>query len=388
MAHYHKLGKIPQKRHIVFRQENGELYQEHVMGSRGFTGPASILYHQSRPTAVLSTKVFCECILEEDPNPALRMRHFQLHETPTVECAVLDRTPILFNNDTVLSIVKPSKSSTIYYRNAQADEVVFVTEGEGVLESTFGELPYKAGDYLVIPTGILHRFRLESDSTCFFVIEGRGEIRPPRKYLSSVGQFLEHSPYCERDLRIPESLPLHDEKGEFRQLIKQNGRLNEVVLDHHPFDVIGWDGYYYPWALSIHDFEPIVGSIHQPPPVHQTFQADGFVVCSFVPRLFDFHPEAIPAPYNHSNVNSDEVLYYANDEFMSRKGIAYGSLTLHPDGIPHGPQPGKAEASIGKKRTEELAVMIDTFRPLKIAKAILSVEEESYGRSWLEGTSR
>jgi homogentisate 1,2-dioxygenase len=398
MPIYHRLGRIPRKRHTVFRQEHGQLYSEHLMGSLGFSGPASLLYHIHRPTSVMKSRVLSRVHLEADPDVALRMRHFHLEELPLSEDAFLGRTPVLFNADVVMSIVTAVSGAKsrdavsqpdAFYRNAQADEIVYVSDGQGVLESEFGELPYRRGDYLVIPRGILHRYRSQVEAGQpwrLLIVEGRGHVTPPKRYCNDRGQFVEHSPYCERDIRRPESLATHDEEGEFRLIVKQNDVLTEVVLDHHPLDVVGWDGYYYPWALSIHDFEPITGRLHQPPPVHQTFQGDGFVLCSFVPRLFDYHPEAVPAPYNHSNVFSDEVIYYANDEFMSRKGIRYGSLTLHPGGLPHGPHPGKAEASIGKKETKELAVMLDTFRPLKVAKQVLGVEDPEYGRSWLEGS--
>jgi homogentisate 1,2-dioxygenase len=247
-----------------------------------------------------------------------------------------------------------------------------------------GELIYRQGDYVVIPHGILHRFRPSETPSYFLVLESRGQIAPPKRYRNEFGQLLEQSPYCERDIRVPQDLPVHDEPGEFRVVVKRENVLTEVTLDHHPLDVVGWDGFYYPWALSIHDFEPITGSLHQPPPVHQTFESDGFVVCSFVPRLFDYHPEAVPAPYNHSNVMSEEVIFYANDEFMSRKGIRYGSLTLHPMGLPHGPHPGRAEASIGKQRTDELAVMLDTFRPLHVSREAVALEDPDYSRSWLD----
>jgi homogentisate 1,2-dioxygenase len=383
MPFYHQLGTLPRKRHTVFRQENGELYREHVVGSQGFSGPESILYHVHPPTRVLRTATVHSAAIEADSNETLRMRHFRLKELPEASSATLDRTALLFNADVALSMVRPTKIDEFFYRNAEADEIVFVAEGEGVLESQMGELPYRQGDYVVIPCGILHRFRL-AGRTRLLVIESAGLVRTPKRYRNEFGQLQEHSPYCERDIRRPETLPVVDQSGEFRLLVKRHGVLTEVVLDHHPLDVVGWDGYYYPWALSIHDFEPITGSLHQPPPVHQTFQGDGFVVCSFVPRLFDYHPQAVPAPYAHSNVNSDEVLFYANDEFMSRKGIGYGSLTLHPGGLPHGPHPGRAEASIGKERTNELAVMLDTFRPLKVARDVLDLEDPGYERSWLE----
>jgi homogentisate 1,2-dioxygenase len=383
MPFYHRLGELPPKRHTAFRQADGSLYHEHVMGSRGFSGIASILYHRRRPTGVLSTRLLRECAPVADPDPTLRMRHFRLAELPPARSPTLDRTPILFNSDVALSIVRPTATDEFHYRNAQADELVFVGEGAGVLESQMGELPYRPGDYVLVQRGIAHRFRLGSEHSLLLIVEGTGSIRTPNRYRNEHGQLLEHSPYCERDIRVPQSLPVHDETGEFRVVVKREDRLTEVLLDHHPCDAVGWDGYYYPWALSIHDFEPITGSLHQPPPVHQTFQGDGFVVCSFVPRMFDYHPDAVPAPYNHSNVDSDEILFYANDQFASRTGIGYGSLTLHPGGLPHGPQPGRAEASIGKTRTEELAVMLDTFRPTRVAREVLGVEDVTYGRSWL-----
>jgi homogentisate 1,2-dioxygenase len=383
MPLYHQLGQLPRKRHTVFRQPSGSLYHEHLMGSRGFSGPATLLYHLRPPTSVLSSRLLKKLEWQGDSDPTLRMRHFRLTRLPTVQSWTQDRTPVLYNRDVALSMVQPTGRDDVFYRNAEGDEIVFVSEGKGVLESHMGELPYRSGDYLVIPRGILHRYRSESEKTQLLVIESAGAIRPPSRYCNERGQFLEHSPYCERDIRRPESLPIHDEKGEFRLVVKQYNVLTEVLVDHHPWDVIGWDGYYYPWALSIHDFEPIVGSLHQPPPVHQTFQSDNFVVCSFVPRLFDFHPDAVPSPYNHSNVASDEVLYYANNEFMSRKGIEYGSLTLHPGGLPHGPQPGRMEESIGKKRTDELAVMLDTFHPLHVSRQALEIEDPEYARSWI-----
>lgn len=385
MPAYHRLGQLPKKRHTVFRQLDGGLYHEHLMGSRGFSGPASLLYHQRPPTSILSTRFVQTLEWHRDEDATLRMRHFHLHRLPAAASATLDRVPLLFNGDVALLFAQPTASDQFLYRNADADELVYVAEGTGVLESQMGELAYRAGDYVVIPRGIIHRWSLGQAAHRLLVVESAGPIRPPARYLNDQGQFLEHSPYCDRDIRRPEKLTPRDETGEFRIVVKRQHALSDVRLDHHPFDVVGWDGYYYPWALSIHDFEPIVGSLHQPPPVHQTFQGDGFVVCSFVPRLFDFHPDAVPVPYNHSNVNSDEVIYYANSEFMSRKGIEYGSLTLHPSGLPHGPHPGRVEESLGKKRTDELAVMLDTFKPLHVGKPALPVEDAEYGRSWLPG---
>ncbi len=384
MTYYHRLGEIPRKRHTIFRQQGGELYSEHLMSNLGFSGTQSLLYHANRPTTLKSEKMVREIALTPDPDPALRMRHFQLAEVAAKPSPTLDRMPILYNHDAVISFVLASEDDEFFYRNGQADEIVYISDGGGVLESEFGELTFRRGDYIVIPRGILHRYKTVEQPLRLLVVESTSHVRPPKRYCNERGQFLEHSPYCERDIRPPEQLPAYSESGEFHLIVKQRNVLTEFVLDHHPLDVIGWDGCFYPWALSIHDFEPITGSLHQPPPVHQTFQSDGFVLCSFVPRMFDYHPEAIPAPYAHSNVMSDEVLYYANDEFMSRKGISYGSFTLHPAGIPHGPHPGKTEASIGQTRTEELAVMVDSFRPFFVAADVLGVEDKSYPRSWLD----
>ena len=385
MPYYHTLGKIPRKRHTQFRRESGELYPEHLMGALGFSGPASLLYHLTEPTRVLSTAKLADARVEGDADQTLRMRHFQLGDVKAAKSPSLDRTPVLFNADATISIVRPTTTDEFHYRNAQADEVVYISDGAGTLESEFGSFPYRSGDYVVIPRGILHRFRLAEGVTRMLVIETPSHIRFPSRYLTQEGQLMEHAPYCERDIRPPEKLETQEELGEFRIVVKQQDMLNDIVLDHHPLNVVGWDGCYYPWAMSIHDFEPITGSLHQPPPVHQTFQADQFVICSFTPRLFDYHPDAVAVPYNHSNVMSDEVLYYANDEFMSRKGITHGSLTLHPGGIPHGPHPGKVEASLKLKETKELAVMLDTFRPLKVASDVKGVEDPDYGRSWVDG---
>jgi len=384
MPMYHSLGKVPHKRHTVFSKPDGGIYYEHLMGNLGFSGLSSLLYTSRRPTQVKSTRRMIGLDWESDPDRTLRNRHFFAHRLETESSPVLGRLPLLYNTDVAMSLARPTADDEFFFRNAQGDEIVFVTEGGGVLESQFGELPFRAGDYVVIPRGILYRFRLGEGPHVHFVIESAGHVRTPKRYRNEHGQLLEHSPFCERDVRKPETLPFRDEEGEFRIVVKKESALNEVIVDHHPWNTVGWDGYYYPWALNIEDFEPIVGRVHQPPPVHQTFEGDGYVVCSFVPRLYDFHPEAIPAPYIHSNVMSDEVLYYATSDFMSRKGIEYGSITLHPDGLPHGPHPGKAEESIGKKATNELAVMVDTFRPLRVSKAILAVEDPDYGTSWLE----
>jgi homogentisate 1,2-dioxygenase len=387
MPFYHTLGRIPHKRHTVFRRNNGEaaIHYEHLMGNLGFTGLQSLLYTLRRPTSILGSELVRRLEWSPDPDPTLRMRHLRTHRLPSAgPSAAVDRTPLLFNADIALSLARPQGTDEAFYRNAQGDEIVFVTRGAGTLESQFGELPFRQGDYVVVPRGIIHRWRLDPGEQIHFVVESRGYVHTPRRYRNEHGQLLEHSPYCERDIRPPAQLTVYDEIGEFPILVKKQNALHRVVLDHHPFDAVGWDGCYYPWALNIDDFEPIVGRLHQPPPVHQTFAGDGWVLCSFVPRLFDFHPEAVPAPYNHSNVMSDEVLYYANEEFMSRRGIELGSITLHPDGLPHGPQPGKTEASIGKKETRELAVMIDTFTPLMVARQALACEDPDYPGSWIE----
>jgi homogentisate 1,2-dioxygenase len=385
MPTYHTLGSIPRKRHIAFRRPDGGLYAEQLVGNEGFTGPSALLYHIHPPTTVLSVRRLREQALLADPDRTLRHRHFRTGGIPEGGSPTLDRTPLLFNADIAMLFARPTVNDTHFYRNAQADEVVYVSQGSGVLETQFGDLPYREGDYLLIHRGILHRYAMAKEAHRLLIFESRGYVRTPKRYRNEYGQIVEGAPYSERDFRRPMELVTHDERGEFPVVIKQYDGLNEYVLDHHPCDVVGWDGMFYPWAFNIADFEPIVGKVHQPPPVHQTFQGDGFVICSFCPRPYDFHPEAVPAPYNHSNVDSDEVLYYASSEFMSRKGIEYGSITHHPDGIPHGPHPGRAEASIGAKETNELAVMMDSFRPLAIAQQALPVEDPKYFRSWVEG---
>lgn len=384
MPIYHRMGAVPRKRHTAMRKDDGSLYYEELMGNKGFTGPSSLVYHLYRPTQIRSVRLVKELRWQAEADATLRHRHFRVHNLPACASPVCDRAPVLFNADVAISYVQPAKEDDFFYRNAQGDEVVFVAEGQGVLESQFGELAFRQGDYLVIPRGIVHRYRFSAGLQRFLAIESGSYVRTPQRYRNEHGQLTENSPYSERDIRRPEKLNTRDEKGEFPILVKKNNSLIEMVLDHHPFDVAGWDGYYYPWAFNIEDFEPRVGRVHLPPPVHQTFEGDAFVICSFCPRPYDFDPNAVPAPYNHSNVMSDEVIYYANSEFMSRTGIERGSMTLHPDGLPHGPQPGRAEASIGQKQTNELAVMVDTFRPLLVSEQAASVEDPGYYRSWLE----
>ena len=388
MPFYVKRGKIPPKRHTAFRKDDGGIYSEHLMGNLGFTGLQSLLYTVRRPTSVKNIEVAWQSPRVADPEPSIRMRHLRSHRLEmSGGSPVKDRKLVMFNKDIAVSLCRPTGADDYFYRNGQADELIYITRGGGILESQFGPIEYRQGDYLVIPRGILHRLAPASGDQIYLIMESRGHIRTPGRYRNAHGQLLEHSPYCERDIRVPAEIDAIDKTGDFETITRMGEVCHRVVLDHHPFDTVGWDGCYYPWAFNIHDFEPLVGRLHMPPPIHQTFEGDGFVICSFVPRLYDFHPEAIPAPYNHSNVMTDEVLYYCKDEFMSRKGIELGSLTLHPDGLPHGPQPGRAEDSIGMDKTDELAVMIDTFVPLSIAGDALPCEDSDYGKSWLEGDS-
>jgi homogentisate 1,2-dioxygenase len=388
MPFYHTLGLIPRKRHIVFRKPDGGLYAEELMGHEGFTGTSALLYHTHPPTTIKSVKRVAETKYEADPDQTLRHRHFLTSRIKRGGSPTLNRTPLLFNPEVAMLYAEPDREDEHFYRNGQADELVYVSKGRGTLQTVFGELPFREGDYLVIHRGILHRYRFDQagDPPRLLIIESRGHIRWPKRYRNEFGQLIEGAPYSERDIRRPANLVTIDQKGDFPLLVKQYDGITEQMLDHHPFDVIGWDGYFYPWAFNIMDFEPIVGRVHQPPPAHQTFQGDGFVVCSFCPRPYDFDPEAVPAPYNHSNVDSDEVLYYASSEFMSRKGIEFGSITHHPDGLPHGPHPGRTEASIGATHTNELAVMMDTFRPLKVARQALPIEDPNYFRSWSDAS--
>jgi homogentisate 1,2-dioxygenase len=385
MSYYYRLGDIPHKRHTQFRGPEGELRHEEVMGIHGFAGIQSILYHLHPPTRVREVGLCAQAEIElEAPGP-LRHRHLRSAPIEPHGDAVGGRVPLMTNSDVTLSIARPIEAMTYWYRFAHGDEVLFVHDGRGTLETQFGALHYRPGDYLVIPTGVLWRLEPAAGSEQrLLVIEANGHIEPPRRYLNRHGQFVESSPYCERDIRPPDELHTYDERGDFEVRVKARGRITRYTFDHHPLDVVGWDGHLFPYAFNIEDFEPITGRVHQPPPVHQTFDGPGFVVCSFVPRLFDYHPDAIPAPYNHSNVDSDEVLYYVEGDFMSRKGIDRASLTVHPNGIPHGPHPGTYEGSIGKQRTEELAVMVDTFRPLTLTSAALELEDPDYAYSWLE----
>jgi homogentisate 1,2-dioxygenase len=384
MTYYLKLGHIPHKRHTQFRQPNGSLYHEEVMGVHGFSGIQSILYHLHPPTRVRGVEMLCKVEIPYEEAGALHHRLFLTADVTSGGDAIEARIPMMGNGDVVLSIARPTKAMDYWYKHGQGDDVLFIHDGTGVLETQFGNLHYRPGDYLVIPVGVIWRLIPdEGVEQRMLVVEAFGHIRPPKRYVNDFGQFLENSPYCERDIRPPDNLITHEEKGEFEVHVKTRGAITRFVYEHHPLDVIGWDGHLWPYAFNIEDFEPITGRVHQPPPVHQTFDGPGFVLCSFVPRKFDYHPLAIPAPYNHSNVDSDEVLYYVEGDFMSRKGIKRASFTMHPNGIPHGPHPGTYEGSIGKERTDELAVMVDTFRPLHVTRHAVQTEDKNYVFSWM-----
>jgi len=355
------------------------------MGMEGFSGIASILYKHRLPTSTIRMEeVQTQPLPEETSSDHLECQHFKTAQLPLDESLIHSRVPLLKNEQ--VSICVSTLAPDLIFRNASHHELYFIEEGRGILESEFGSLPFVPGDYVSIPKGITYQWKFESLAR-YLLIQSREPMVFPERYLNSMGQFLEHSPICERDIKVPEALVTHREEGAFKVLIHRNGSYFEQVLDHHPFDTVGWDGYLYPFGISIHDFEPIVGRIHLPPPIHQIFQSRHFVVCNFVPRLYDFHPEAIPAPYFHSNNDTDEVLYYVEGNFMSRRGIEKGSITLHPMGLPHGPQPGKTEESIGKKETNELAVMIDTFQPLLVTSKAKDVAQIDYAESWLEEQS-
>ena len=385
MPFYHQLGKFPQKRHVVFKKDNGELYYEQLFGTEGFSGMSSLLYHNHRPTIVKEikeTKDVSPKIAIEKNMKAMALNGFKV---PPTDDFLDSRIPVLVNNDLHIVLAAPKKSMKDYfYKKADADEMIFVHEGEGVLRTLLGNIPFGYGDYLIIPRGMIYAIDFKTENNRLFIVESFSPILTPKRYRNGFGQMLEHSPFCERDIRRPQELESHDEIGEFSVMIKKQDMLHHYVYGSHPFDVVGWDGYNYPYAFNIKNFEPITGRIHQPPPVHQTFQAHNFVVCSFAPRLYDYHPQAIPAPYNHSNIDSDEVLYYVDGDFMSRNHIERGMITLHPGGIPHGPHPGAAERSIGQEKTEELAVMVDPFRPLKVTEQAIQLQDGDYYRSWME----
>lgn len=385
MPIYHHLGNIPQKRHTIFKSPQGNHYYEQLFGTEGFNSFSSLLYHTHRPTQIkeiiksydVSPKVAIEKNIK-----SLLLKGFDIKPADDF----LDsRKTVLFNSDCHIGLAAPKQSMTSYfYKNADADEMLFIHKGKGTLRTFMGNIPFEYGDYLVIPRGMIYQIQFDTTDNRIFYVETPHPLYTPKRYKNSSGQHLEHSPFCERDFKLPGNLETYDEKGDFLIKVKKEGMMHEIVYATHPFDVVGWDGYSFPWAFSIHNFEPITGRVHQPPPVHQTFETPAFVVCSFVPRLYDYHPLAIPAPYNHSNIDSDEVLYYVDGDFMSRNNIEQGHITLHPKGIPHGPAPGAMERSIGQTVTQELAVMVDTFKPLKVTEEAMGIDDGKYYKSWVE----
>ena len=385
MPIYHQLGKIPAKRHVVFKSDAGNYYYEQLFGTEGFHGHSSLLYHIHRPTQVkeiLQSKNIAPKIAVEKNIKSLLLEGFKIKaEDDFLE----SRKALMLNSDCVIGLAAPRKSLTNYfYKNADADELIFIHKGSGTLRTFMGNIPFKYGDYLIIPRGMIYQIEFDSSDNRLLYLESYSPIYTPKRYKNASGQLLEHAPFCERDFKLPTQLETHDEKGDFLIKIKKQNTLHDFVYATHPFDVVGYDGYNFPYGFSIHNFEPITGRVHQPPPVHQTFETNALVVCSFVPRLYDYHPQAIPAPYNHSNIDSDEMLYYVDGDFMSRNNIEQGHITLHPKGIPHGPAPGAMERSIGQKDTHELAVMIDTFKPLMLTDEAMKIDDGKYYKNWCE----
>ena len=385
MPYYHSLGSIPHKRHTQFRKPDGSLYSEQLFSTEGFSNDYATLYHLHPPTKILQVGEPVSVAPQIAEEKMLKHRSLEGFKVPPVADYLESRKPVLVNKDCQIVLAAPQQSLTDYFfKNADADELIFIHEGSGKILTQYGELAFTYGDYLLIPRGCLYQMHFNDAANRLFIVESFSPIRFPKRYLSKYGQLLENSPYCERDIRPPQDLQPVDRQGDFVIKTKKQHMLYDLHYAHHPFDVVGWDGCCYPYAFSIHDFEPITGRVHQPPPVHQTFEANNFVVCSFVPRKYDYHPLSIPAPYNHSNIDSDEVLYYVDGDFMSRKHVTRGMITLHPAGIPHGPHPGMAEKSIGKTETGELAVMVDTFHPLQLTTTALEIENPGYVTSWLE----
>lgn len=385
MPHYHTLGQIPHKRHTQFRKPDGGLYSEQLFSTEGFSNDYSLLYHCHPPTQIIKTEPQIDVSPEVAEEKMLKHRSLEGFKVKPTDDYLESRVPVLVNQDCHIVLAAPRKSTTNYFfKNTDADELIFVHEGSGKVCTPYGQLPFSYGDYIVLPRGTIYQIHFDTPDNRLFIVESFSPLRYPKRYLSKYGQLMEHSPYCERDIRPPQDLQTFDQSGDFLIRAKKQGMLYGLHYGTHPFDVIGWDGCCYPYIFSIHDFEPITGRVHMPPPIHQTFEAEAFVVCSFVPRMYDYHPQSIPAPYNHSNIDSDELLYYVEGEFMSRKHVTKGMITLHPAGIPHGPHPGAVEKSIGAKETKELAVMVDTFRPLKLTKQALAIENQDYVMSWAE----
>ncbi len=385
MAYYTSRGKTPAKRHTQFRSPSGKLYSEELVSTEGFSSDYSLLYHIHPPTQILDTDTPEALNIQIPEEKMLKHRSLEGFKLPPADDYLDSRKPVLVNRDVHITLASPKQSLTKYFfKNADADELIFVHEGNGHVRTVYGVLNFSYGDYIHIPRGTIYQIHFETNQNRLLIIESFSPIRYPKKYISRYGQLLEHSPYCERDMRVPEFAEAVDEAGDFLVRIKKQGVLYGIHYGHHPFDVVGWDGCCYPYIFSIHNFEPITGRVHQPPPVHVTFEGNNFVVCSFVPRLFDYHPLAIPVPYNHSNIDSDEVLYYVDGDFMSRKQVTRGMITLHPAGIPHGPHPGTVEKNLGARETKELAVMVDTFHPLSLTDTAVELENTGYTKSWNE----
>jgi homogentisate 1,2-dioxygenase len=382
--HYYSMGQVPPKRHTQFRKPDGSLYHEELFSTEGFSDLHSLLYHVNAPTQIVQVGEPYSVAPKVVVDKQLKHRSLRGFNVEPQDDYLKSRQPVLVNDDCKIILSAPRKSMTDYFfKNADADEVIFIHKGTGRLKTMYGTLDFEYGDYVVIPRGTTYQLEFDGEDNRLFIVESASPVTTPNRYRNDYGQLMEHAPFCERDIRKPGQLETHDEQGKFLFYIKKQDQMYPYYYLNHPFDLVGWDGYVYPYAFSIHNFEPITGRVHQPPPVHQTFAARNFVICSFVPRLYDYHPLAIPAPYNHSNIDSDEVLYYVDGDFMSRKHVEKGMITLHPGGIPHGPHPGTVEKSIGKTGTEELAVMVDTFRPLQLTEQALAVEDKGYYQSWL-----
>jgi len=383
MPFYNCQGDIPSKRHTVFKKNKKLLYEQHV-SREGFSGIYSNLYHLSMPTQLKEIGDLTELNIVK-AKVKHQPQHIQTFKINKYGDTLDSRIPLLFNDDILISVSHINQDMNYFYRNGHFDEMLYIQHGSGIIMSNFGDLKFQEGDYIIIPKGVIWKAKYTT-KTKMLIVESKSSIETPNKYRNRFGQLLESSPYCERDIKTPVLNKAINKMGEYLIKVRINNGIQEYIYNFHPFDVVGWDGYYYPWIFNIKDFEPIVGSLHQPPSVHQTFQGTNFVICSFVSRLFDFHKNAIPSPYPHSNIDSDEFIFYSQGNFMSRKGIKKESVTYHPMGLPHGPQPGKYEESIGKQKTEELAVMIDTFNPLYITDNALSINDSMYPYSWLKKT--
>lgn len=390
MPGYRRLGSVPAKRHIQHKRDaegsykNEGLYYEHVITTAGFDRAYSILYHLRPPTRVARTEFLKRETLESADELPLRHHHFVTGEMPRSGDPITGRIPILFNEDLTAWRCRPALSQALLYRNGAADEVVFVQTGTGVVETIYGTVRYKRGDYIVLPRMTTWRI-VPDDPTVddYLIIESNSPVEIPERYTNADGQLRLGVPYYDRDFHSPGELITVDEDKETEVVVKDRDRWTKVVMSHHPFDVAGWDGHLYPYTFNAWDFEPLTGTVHLPPPVQQTFQCQGFVICTFAPRYLDHHPEAVKVPYAHSNVEADEVLFYVDGNFGSRKGVSLCSMTLHPGGIPHGPHPGTIMASMDVEHTAEMAVMFDTDRPLRITKQALDFDDPKYPLSWL-----